>query len=61
MTHPAPQQIIRSGESVTGGPIQFIGKDTWVKLAGGDLPGSFSIPASFLLPAPFTSRRVSGH
>ena len=32
---PTPQQIIRSGESVTGGPIHFIGKDMWVKLAGG--------------------------
>jgi quercetin dioxygenase-like cupin family protein len=40
---PAPQQIIRSGESVTGGPIHFIGKDMWVKLAGGDLPGSITV------------------
>jgi hypothetical protein len=39
----APQQIIRSGESVTGGPIHFIGKDMWVKLAGGDLPGSITV------------------
>ena len=40
---PAPRQIIRSGESVTGGPIHFIGKDMWVKLAGGDLPGSITV------------------
>ena len=40
---PAPQRIIRSGESVTGGPIHFIGKDMWVKLAGGDLPGSITV------------------
>ena len=40
---PAPQGIIRSGESVTGGPIHFIRKDTWVKLAGGDLPGSITV------------------
>ena len=40
---PAPQQIIRSGESVTGGPIHFIGKDMWVKFAGGDLPGSITV------------------
>jgi quercetin dioxygenase-like cupin family protein len=40
---PAPEGIIRSGESVTGGPIHFIGKDTWVKLAGGDLPGSITV------------------
>jgi quercetin dioxygenase-like cupin family protein len=40
---PAPQQIIRSGESVTGGPIHFIGKDMWVKLAGGDLPDSITV------------------
>ena len=37
------QGVIRSGESVTGGPIHFIGKDTWVKLAGGDLPGSITV------------------
>jgi quercetin dioxygenase-like cupin family protein len=40
---PAPPQIIRSGESVTGGPIHFIGKDIWVKVAGGDLPGSITV------------------
>jgi quercetin dioxygenase-like cupin family protein len=40
---PAPRQIIRSGESVTGGPIRFIGKDIWVKLAGGNLPGSITV------------------
>jgi quercetin dioxygenase-like cupin family protein len=40
---PAPRQIIRSGESVTGGPIHFVGKDMWVKLAGGDLPGSVTV------------------
>ena len=40
---PTPQQIVRSGESVTGGPIHFIGKDMWVKLAGGDLPGSITV------------------
>ena len=40
---PALQRIIRSGESVTGGPIHFIGKDMWVKLAGGDLPGSITV------------------
>jgi quercetin dioxygenase-like cupin family protein len=40
---PAPRQIIRSGESVTGGPIRFIGKDMWVKLAGGNLPGSITV------------------
>ena len=38
-----PQRIIRSGESVTGRPIHFIGKDIWVKLAGGDLPGSITV------------------
>ena len=40
---PAPQQIVRSGQSVTGGPIRFIGKEMWVKLAGGDLPGSITV------------------
>ena len=40
---PAPQQIIRTGESVTGGPIHFIGKDMWVKLAGGNRPGSITV------------------
>jgi quercetin dioxygenase-like cupin family protein len=40
---PATRQIIRSGESVTGGPIHFIGKDMWVKLAGGDLPDSITV------------------
>ena len=45
---PAPQQIIRSGESVTGGPIHFIGKDVWVKLAGGDLPGSLTVMEDLL-------------
>ena len=40
---PAPRQIIRTGESVTGRPIHFIGKDMWVKLAGGDLPGSITV------------------
>jgi quercetin dioxygenase-like cupin family protein len=40
---PEPKRIIRSGESVTGGPIHFIGKDMWVKLAGGDLPGSITV------------------
>jgi quercetin dioxygenase-like cupin family protein len=39
----APQQIIRSGKSVTGGPIHFIGKDMWVKLAGGNQPGSITV------------------
>jgi mannose-6-phosphate isomerase-like protein (cupin superfamily) len=40
---PASQRIIRSGESVTGGPIHFIGKEMWVKLAGGDLHGSITV------------------
>jgi hypothetical protein len=40
---PASQRMVRSGESVTGGPIHFIGKDMWVKLAGGDLPGSITV------------------
>jgi quercetin dioxygenase-like cupin family protein len=40
---PALQQIVRSGESVTGGPIHFVGKDMWVKLAGGDLPDSITV------------------
>ena len=40
---PASPRIIRSGESVTGGPIHFIGKDMWVKLAGGDLAGSITV------------------
>jgi len=40
---PPSQWIIRSGESVTGGPIRFIRKDMWVKLAGGDLPGSITV------------------
>ena len=40
---PAPQQIIRSGESATGGPIHFIGKDMWVKLAGGNQAGSITV------------------
>ena len=48
---PAPQQIIRSGESVTGGPIHFIGKDVWVKLAGGDLPGSLTVMEDLLRPS----------
>ena len=39
----APQQIIRSGKSVTGGPIHFIGKDMWVKLAGGNQAGSITV------------------
>jgi hypothetical protein len=39
---PASRRIIRSGESVAGGPIQFIGKDVWVKHAGGDLPEALS-------------------
>jgi quercetin dioxygenase-like cupin family protein len=39
----AAQQITRSGASVTGGPIHFIGKDMWVKVAGGDLPGSITV------------------
>ena len=28
---------------MTGGPIHFTGKDMWVKLAGGDLPGSVTV------------------
>ena len=28
---------------MTGGPIHFIGKEMWVKLAGGDLPGSITV------------------
>jgi len=40
---PTPQQIVRSGESVTGGPIRFIGKEMLVKLAGGDLRGSITV------------------
>jgi hypothetical protein len=40
---PASQRIIRSGESVTGGPIHFIEKDMWVKVASGDLPGSITV------------------
>jgi quercetin dioxygenase-like cupin family protein len=44
LSNPRPRQgIIRSGESATGGPIHFIGKDTWVKLAGGDQPGSITV------------------
>jgi quercetin dioxygenase-like cupin family protein len=39
----APQHIVRSGESVTGGPIHFIEKNMWVKLASGDLPGSITV------------------
>jgi quercetin dioxygenase-like cupin family protein len=39
----ASQRIVRSGESVTGGPIHFIGKDMWVKHPGGDLPGSITV------------------
>jgi quercetin dioxygenase-like cupin family protein len=31
-THPP---IVRAGESLTGGPIRFIGKETFVKLAAG--------------------------
>lgn len=37
------QQIVRAGESVTGEPLRFIGKAMWVKLAGGDLPGSITV------------------
>ena len=40
--HALPR-IIRSGESVTGGPIHLIGKSMWVKLAGGGLPGSITV------------------
>lgn len=32
----APQQaVVRSGESLTGAPIRFVGKETFVKLAAG--------------------------
>jgi quercetin dioxygenase-like cupin family protein len=34
---PAAQPpVIRAGESVTGSPIRFIGKETFIKLAAGD-------------------------
>jgi len=38
-----PQQIVHSGESVTGDPIRFIGKEMLVKLAGGGLPDSITV------------------
>lgn len=35
--------VVRSCESLTGAPIRFIGKETWVKLAGDTTPGSITI------------------
>jgi mannose-6-phosphate isomerase-like protein (cupin superfamily) len=32
---PAQPPLVRAGESVTGSPIRFIGKETFVKLASG--------------------------
>jgi quercetin dioxygenase-like cupin family protein len=40
---PPPQQIVRSGESVTGDPIRFIGKEMLVKFAGGEQPSSITV------------------
>jgi len=38
-----PSPILRAGESVTGDPIRFIGKEIWVKHAGDGSPGSITI------------------
>lgn len=35
--------VVRSYESLTGSPIRFIGKETFVKLAGDTTPGSITI------------------
>jgi quercetin dioxygenase-like cupin family protein len=40
---PTPKQIVRSGESVTGDPICFIGKEMLVKFAAGRQPASITV------------------
>ncbi len=35
--------LVRAGESVTGSPIRFIGKETFVKLATGEATGPISV------------------
>jgi quercetin dioxygenase-like cupin family protein len=39
----AQPSVLRSGESLTGEPLRFIGKEMWLKLAGDGTPGSLSI------------------
>jgi quercetin dioxygenase-like cupin family protein len=41
---PAQQPpVVRAGESLTGSPIRFIGKETFLKLAAGEGAGSISV------------------
>lgn len=35
--------VVRAGASVLGSPLRFIGKEMWVKLAGGDQEGSITV------------------
>ncbi len=35
--------LVRTGESLTGGPIRFVGKETFVKLAAGTGPAPISL------------------
>ena len=35
--------LVRTGESLTGGPIRFVGKETFVKLAAGTGPAPISV------------------
>ncbi|MDR3727047.1 MAG: cupin domain-containing protein [Terracidiphilus sp.] len=41
---PAPQlPIVRAGMSLTGSPIRFVGKETFVKLAADETAGSITV------------------
>jgi quercetin dioxygenase-like cupin family protein len=42
-THAPQPPLVRSGESLTGAPIRFVGKETFVKLAAGAHPAPISI------------------
>ena len=39
----APRSIVRSGESLTGSPIRFIGKEMFLKLADDGTAGSITV------------------
>ena len=39
----APLSVLRSGESLTGAPLQFIGKHVWIKCAEEHAAGSLCI------------------
>jgi quercetin dioxygenase-like cupin family protein len=36
-------RVVRAGKSISGSPLRFIGKEMWVKLAGGDQEGGFTV------------------